>query len=340
MDLTESSPASLSIQAFICLSQFKKERENNNEKEKRITIAVLAILLLSGCAASDNEETTLGTTEPTATTQAIETESQSETEAVSRVTPVTVSTKAADKDGSTSKSELCTQNPEKSTKSTVKATKPTTTASTKVYTTRKREPNTFTDYNNTPAYNDLITKTYDESDIVARYILPEYWGIWADGLSERVSYNRINSLYPVECIRKCGDHVYAIYKTKQGGLLYIFFDEGMDVKHCAYSTKKLSYSDFESVKAGQSVADIEKIDSNVTTLKKYWEQQLEYAATTHILTDGVLRIFYHKSPQTGEFTVWKTAYSKDFIFSYDTVFEDETSDSKLDYRILPSDYVN
>ena len=115
--------------------------------------------------------------------------------------------------------------------------------------------------------------------------------------------------------------LYSIHMTKEGGYFYMFYDPDPLFETCElgdsrllatfYVEKKLSQADFTSIKQGSTFDDVKAIDPTVqiyensyyatqryrisSFIEQYqWKDTilLDYAATTHYTTDGIIIIRY------------------------------------------------
>ena len=133
---------------------------------------------------------------------------------------------------------------------------------------------------------------------------------------------------------------YAIYDTDTGYRLYVFF-QGYDPYFYATGFPLLikevhSYEDFASIKPGDPIADVIKIDPIDSRYVDSYEGKTQYRksihgaaegghpiAFVHYLTDGVLKISYDMT-EDGRLIVYDMVYSEDYkligntgeLFSY------------------------
>lgn len=200
-----------------------------------------------------------------------------------------------------------------------------------------------------------ISQTYAEADIVKQYIDISY----ASPLqSFAIFLNQVHAQYPIQYLRRTDDkHVYAVYKTNEGGYLYMFFGNFKDeytwgeddsniglyyLLKAIYMKEALQYTDFQSVKIGQPISEVEKIDSVVEALKQIktvrTEEGKQSLSTWHLLRDGVLFICYEAEPDK-ELCVTDIQYYPDFKQVFDETLPDFGVYSMThDYSILPEDY--
>ncbi len=150
-----------------------------------------------------------------------------------------------------------------------------------------------------------------------------------------------------EAIRESKDktYLYLMYDTEEGIRVYIFIpnDEGYQYPNgfIVPMKKKLEYRDFSEIKIGDSSKEVDKIDPASGYLYTYNDRITDailkrnvewggYPTTVHLLTDGVLKIIYERTPD-------KEYIISDIIFAEDYVLDD--LDGKTCYQIHPDDYV-
>lgn len=205
-------------------------------------------------------------------------------------------------------------------------------------------PSRFDEYDNETPFNKKISVSYDENEIVNKYLYHRYIPFVSGDPQE--SFDDVNQKYPIECIRKNNENIYAVYKTNQGGLMYMFFTPDMHLYYSAYSMKKLSYADFSNIKAGDSFEKVAAVDPAANAMKTAYETGNDSLVlyTVHVLSDGVFVAFYNESETSG-YTVWKCEYYPDYIFNHYEFFIKAKPEYAIDntdysYKILPGDYVS
>ena len=132
----------------------------------------------------------------------------------------------------------------------------------------------------------------------------------------------VEDRFGIDYLRNTGkDGLYSIHLTKEGGYFYMFYDPDPLFETCElgdsrllatfYVEKKLSQADFKSIKKGSTFDDVKAIDPTVqiyensyyatqryrisSFIEQYqWKDTilLDYAATTHYTTDGIIIIRY------------------------------------------------
>jgi len=188
-------------------------------------------------------------------------------------------------------------------------------------------------------YSKLITKIYPEKSLFEDYLLHLFLDLKGSRFNIPIIYNQ--DKYPIECLRKTSDNtVYVVNKTTEGGLAYRFFEKGAygwdntySSTHNIYVKKKLSHSQFEKVKVGNSIKKVEKIDP-VTKFYKIEEPGYhnDTFATVHLLTDGVMVFHFEKS--IIDYKVTAIEYFDDYIISFGD------GDITYDCRIRPEDFIS
>lgn len=173
----------------------------------------------------------------------------------------------------------------------------------------------------------LITKRYSEKEFYEKGVL---YRSYQPLVSFHFYLYSISDLFPVECIRQTSDDsIYCIYKTKENGLIYLFFVKRWNewyMNHAIYSKKSLTLSDFQNIKIGDNRKAIEQIDPIVSTDSQY----SQYQFTLHLLKDGVVKIEYEL--KDGQMLVSNIQRKSDFKLTMD--------DITYDYSILPQDYIH
>lgn len=184
-------------------------------------------------------------------------------------------------------------------------------------------------------YLTKITKTYSEKDFFDNGLIYQFY-------NPLVSFQHylytVEELFPAECVRKISETMVCnIYKTQENGLVYLFFQkeyESWVLHHSVYVKKGLSLSDFSSIKTGDSLESVGKIDPVALSVQKYSEYTL---FTLHLLKDGIVKIDYEKN-NDGVFVVSNAQKSKDFKLTGKEIGLNDI-DIVYDFTILPQDYI-
>jgi hypothetical protein len=157
--------------------------------------------------------------------------------------------------------------------------------------------------------------------------------------SEISNIEFINNALHIELLRNTDEnHYYAIHKIKNGGLLYTFFEatniendlKNLTLTCAAYSEKSANIGDFDNIKIGSTLTEVENIDTTTRFAKELqWEGNTQ---SLHLLTDGVLTISYHQ--EGNNFIVDNIKCQPDFIVKI------EDNPTVYNYKILSQDYPN
>ncbi len=213
--------------------------------------------------------------------------------------------------------------------------------------TTRAEYSTAAPKNNVKPYDKLISKEVDIHYFAENYEL--------NGVDlYNLEIKDIASDLGIECLRETdGGALYSVHKVKQGGLLYIFYtnwiyprgedypgeiieDVGRGL-HWYYVKEKLSQKDFSSIKEGDEIDDVIKIDpvtqiyKNLNSAKQ--KKGSEWHFSAHYLEDGIVDIKY----------IYKDGkYIVDDIYFDDFIMDDGRSGrikNRYDGKILPMDWV-
>jgi len=174
--------------------------------------------------------------------------------------------------------------------------------------------------------------------------------LWAGYRASSISSTRgfiedINKQYPISFVRKIDARsYYTVFNTEAGGLIYMFFSSTEDdteqkerimiFRASTYMEKNLSFSDFSFIKKGSSFQDVVKIDPSV---KRYPDRdalwrKLMSDSTTHLLSDGVLCIYYDPD----NFIVTEVEFKKEFLYQD----RYSSTDKPVNFHIFSKDYIN
>lgn len=149
---------------------------------------------------------------------------------------------------------------------------------------------------NTTPYEELITKTVDIHTFAQRY----------DPYGKR-NINDVKEYVGIECLRNTDEGaLYSVHKVKQGGLLYVFYDNYDLSKNLAnksiirwfYVRERLSFSDFENLTEGiDTIDDVIKINQSEQIFLNIYRSYPNFIGeevlyTNHYLKDGILDIKY------------------------------------------------
>lgn len=156
---------------------------------------------------------------------------------------------------------------------------------------------------------------------------------------------RMVKIYPDPLVREYGDFLYLVYDSDKHTRLFLFYSKertnGMILSGYPIIMKqKLSYNDFSEIHIGNSIEEVEIVDSIIALyLTKfiklpddYYKRNLEngiYFSSLHLLTDGILKIEYDRNGE--DYIIINITYRKDFIL--------EGGFGKINYEIYETDYV-
>lgn len=169
--------------------------------------------------------------------------------------------------------------------------------------------------NNTDEYDKLVTVTTDIETFIQTFDSHPY-----NLFNGKVIHiSQVEETIRLQCLRQKPDGtLYSVHKVKQGGLLYLFYNTYADqksyIRNWYYVQKKLTYSDFKSIKEGADMREVEKIDP---ATRVYRERLKEYKGTEegitgsyHYLQDGILCLFYERV--NGRTIVTDSKFDPDF----------------------------
>ena len=124
---------------------------------------------------------------------------------------------------------------------------------------------------------------------------------------------------------------------------YILFFEGENISdgswlyNTVYACKNLNKNDFNNIKIGDTISEVEQINPATTIwIDLATEQELETFEENVLLTDGLLLISYKKD-SSAMYCVTDIQYHEDFKITK-TFYEQY--DVEYDYSILSQDYPN
>ena len=199
--------------------------------------------------------------------------------------------------------------------------------------------NVLTRLDNETPYDELITKEIDIHEFLSKYT-------GATGYAARPSMGDFDKDFTIECIRKNdADYLYSVHKVKQGGLLYLFYGTSEDYIqyswHYYYVVKPVSKAEFNTIKIGSAIEEVEAIDPATTILKQhiidYIEKNPTYdlrngIGTNHYLTDGSYTINYKMEDEK---LIVEDMYF--YPYNYDEI--EDYGFARTDWHILPQDYL-
>ena len=198
-------------------------------------------------------------------------------------------------------------------------------------------------------YSSLIKTQYAEKDLIKAIS-------YRDVLNFTTIMSALDSRFKIECLRERENAPrYSIYKTKENGLLYVFYtpESPYDpettfyfVDMILYAKKVLYQKDFAKLKAGDPLSKVEAIDAGTKAINSVDTSYLAYPVvqnyetgrqehpphtTYHLLKDGLCEIIYDgEGDDTSTYTVKEVKF-----YSLDEV----KALKKNNYWILEQDYI-
>lgn len=128
-------------------------------------------------------------------------------------------------------------------------------------------------------YRDVVSTVYNAEDILmdlnTKFIL---YLPYLTLSSQASTIEDINKLYPVEYLRKIDDLIYTVYKTEQGGNIYVMFlDSNNDLCEtysfagCAYMSKCCTKADFAQLEISNDISKIYEIEPATIVYSSMYE---------------------------------------------------------------------
>lgn len=172
----------------------------------------------------------------------------------------------------------------------------------------------------------------------------------------------LDAKFPVECIRTFEDTAtYCIYRLKEGGYLYVYFDSQYDgtppyeptLKFARYVfvvKKRLTRSDFSHIKPGTPITEIEKTDPGRKIINENSPVAPGEMLSCHMVENGFIKITYESTnkdidkskildlSEMREYSKTLVVKSIEYIPNGGEVITD-FYDQKVAFRILPQDYI-
>lgn len=162
----------------------------------------------------------------------------------------------------------------------------------------------------------------------------------------------LDSYLPITKVSQAGNGlVYAVYDVQENDKeynMYVFYERATDSEgetgyvlsskdlvitgRVLFMNKTLSFADFSSLQAGDSVEKAEAIDPIVSIMAEDKSSTATYFHTYHLLTDGSLLLVFNRNSTDEDFTLASIEYDENFIF--------DGPDGKRELRIRASDYAN
>lgn len=173
------------------------------------------------------------------------------------------------------------------------------------------------------------------------------WSAWRNGIlrpfsrpdtTHPLTFSWLEAQFPIQCTRTpTANGAYCLYKTGDGGLLYVFFSkEGTEYRysHWAYMEQRLKLEDFAHLQLGDLRNEVYLVDPGLRTLinatEAYplliqWSPYIDKETTYsfHILEDCLLVIRYDKDNRIQQ-----------MIVQDDYVYTIKAGDKKMDYSFV------
>lgn len=135
----------------------------------------------------------------------------------------------------------------------------------------------------------LIQHTYTQKDLISFFF---YTG--SDNFNTMIDV--ADQTFPVECLRRMEDFLaYTVYKTKENGLIYVFYEEigNLFARYLFYATKPLLKEDFASIVPGSRLTDVEAIDEGSKIVNAINQVPLKTKkCSLHLVKGGFMKIDY------------------------------------------------
>lgn len=200
--------------------------------------------------------------------------------------------------------------------------------------------------NNTDNYKKLISSPVDINRFITGFDSNPYQPF--GGKEYRLA--DVAERLRLECLRQKDDGtVYSVHKVRQGGLLYIFYQNAAPAEESAepayyarawcWSKKTLQYADFSGVTKGTDIREVQKIDpATAIFIKRLEHFQGEtdggFAESRHYLLDGTLCLLYEETD--GQYTVCDSLFDPHYqVLSFDSAASDWSGRAE----VLPADRV-
>ena len=208
---------------------------------------------------------------------------------------------------------------------------------------------------------DVPAKVYAFSDVINDLGGIQKDGYYLHGYGTGI-FNLLNMDYyfPISKITQLNNNlIYAVYDVLDDNgtqyNMYVFFERGKDYEgetvnqitedsyvlspekwgitgRILFMNKTLSFADFSSLQAGDSVEKAEAIDPVVSIMKEEKASSATYFHSYHLLTDGSLLLVFNRDSTDEDFTLVSIEFDENFIF--------DGPDGEKELRIRASDYAN
>lgn len=161
---------------------------------------------------------------------------------------------------------------------------------------------------NTISLDDVLTDTYSLADLEDFFQIPlsqDYAALDNVGRTKKLSWNEVNSSFPIQCLRYNNNQHYSVYKVNEGGYYYVFWsvplvnetpaetptaEDMIKVYATLYLDRLPSVKSFNSIKKNRSTAnDILLIDPHMEM-----NFMTSLISSYSRLDDGHIVIVYYK----------------------------------------------
>lgn len=175
----------------------------------------------------------------------------------------------------------------------------------------------------------LITESYTEEHIFEKGFLYRLY-------NPVYGYNPTMGMFDecfgikVECVRKVdNESYYCILKTKENGYVYCFFrgnSSELILYNSCYMKELLTKSQFDTLKIGDTIESVTKIDSAFLSRYNYYiSVESTLTESVHLLKDGLLIIEYENG------IIKQIGFNNDFTYS-------ANGGIVYNYKIFEDDY--
>ncbi|MCL2488079.1 MAG: hypothetical protein FWE80_05280 [Oscillospiraceae bacterium] len=202
--------------------------------------------------------------------------------------------------------------------------------------------------------DELISRSYPQNDIISKIL-------FAATLQNFNFFSIITPQFPAECIRVFddGSMPYVVYKLSEGGLFFVFYNVFTgsnlpeNVSYAFIVKQPLTKNSFNSIKAGDTLTDVEKIDPSSKLFNEtnggWGKGMLYFGETYHMVKEGFMRITYEVNEDimnttrydSDKYTVKKIEFipnGSNVLRVPDTLSWDYPPEETLKYTFLPQDY--
>lgn len=198
--------------------------------------------------------------------------------------------------------------------------------------------------NNSDKYDQLITNRIDINFFVQTFD--------SDPLNlfhgNSIHISQVADTIGLQCLRQKSDGtLYSVHQVKQGGLLYIFYNQHDTddpyvkktvVRNWYYVKKDLQYEDFSAINIGDNMKKVQSIDPAtsvyINRLNDYGDPSISSISTFHYLKDGILYFYYEKSNHN-TYTIHDIKFDPNFY----ALTYCESREELIDGEVFPMDRI-